>query len=60
MLEEALAIGRQADPIGPDDAKSRMDEVQAQATRPTSVAESPVFSKVKSWFKPKKQIETAG
>jgi hypothetical protein len=60
VLEEALAIGRQADPIGPDDAKSRMEEVQARATRPTSIADSPVFSKVKSWFKPKKQIETAG
>jgi hypothetical protein len=60
VLEEALAIGRHADPIGPDDAKSRMEEVQARSTQPTSIADSPVFSKVKSWFKPKKQIETAG
>jgi hypothetical protein len=37
VLEEALAIGRQADPLGPDEASSRMKEVQARATgRPLS------------------------
>jgi hypothetical protein len=53
VLEEALAIGRQADPLGPDEASSRMKEVQARATGPTSVADRPIFAKVKKWFEPK-------
>ena len=53
VLEEALAIGRQADPLGPDEASSRMKEVQARATGPTSVADSPVFAKIKKWFEPR-------
>ena len=53
VLEEALAVGRQADPLGPDEASSRMKEVQARATGPTSVADSPIFAKIKKWLEPK-------
>jgi hypothetical protein len=53
VLEAALAVGRQADPLGPDEASSRMKEAQARATGPTSVADSPVFAKIKKWFEPK-------
>jgi hypothetical protein len=27
--------------------------VQARATEPTSVADSPIFAKIKKWFEPK-------
>jgi hypothetical protein len=53
VLEEALAVGRQADPLGSDEASSRMKGVQARATEPTSVADSPVFAKIKKWFEPR-------
>jgi hypothetical protein len=59
VLEEALAIGRQADPIGPEEVRSRTEEVQVRAARPTSIADSPVFTKIKSWFEAKKQSELA-
>jgi len=59
VLECALAIGRQADALGRDAVKSRMQEVQSRASRPTSVADSPVFAKVESWFRPKKEAEPA-
>jgi hypothetical protein len=57
VLEEALVIGLQADAMPAADVRSRMDEVQSRASRPTSLGDSPVFSKVKSWFEPKKQTE---
>src|SRR3954463_1299021 len=47
VLEEPLAIGRQADAVLPFEAKSRMDDVRARASRPTSLADSSVFSKLK-------------
>jgi len=60
VLEEALAIGRQAGaPMAVVDARSRMDEVQSRALRPTSLSDSPVFAKIKSWFEPKEQTEPA-
>src|SRR3954454_7743241 len=43
VLEEVLAIGRQADAVGAVEARSRMQEVQSRARRPTSLADSPVF-----------------
>src|SRR3954453_10874746 len=56
VLEEVLAFGRQADAVGPVEARSRMDEVQSRA--PTkSLADSPVFSKIKSWFEKKPHAE---
>jgi hypothetical protein len=59
VLEEALAIGRQADGVAPVEARSRMDKVQARASRPTSLANSPVFSKLKNWFEKKQHAEPA-
>ena len=50
VLDGALAIGRQADPLGPDEVQTRMEAVRAKATAPTSVRAVPFFSKVKSWL----------
>lgn len=50
VLEGALAIGRQADGAPIPTVKERMEAVQAGATNPTSVPESPLFAKIKSWF----------
>ena len=57
ILEGALAIGRQAEAPAPDAVKTRMDLVQNRATTPTSVADSAVFSKIKSWLLATKQTE---
>jgi hypothetical protein len=59
VLEEALAIGRQADAVAPVEARSRMDVVQSRAPRPTSLIDRPVFSKIKSWFEKKQHTEPA-
>jgi hypothetical protein len=59
VLEEALAIGRQADMLAPDAVRSRMEDVQARAPGPTSVADSPIFAKVKTWLDRKWQTEPA-
>ena len=62
ILEGALAIGRQADPLGPDEVQSRMDAARASRGKParlaTSAEEKPFFSKVKSWLTIK-EIEPA-
>ncbi|WP_188312069.1 hypothetical protein [Salinarimonas soli] len=50
VLEGALAIGRQANSAEIGEVKSRMEAVQAKATTPTSVPESPLLAKIKSWF----------
>ena len=50
ILDGALAIGRQADPLGPDEVQTRMEALRDQATTPTSVQTVPFFSKVKSWL----------
>jgi hypothetical protein len=57
VLEGALAIGRQADAMPALEVRSRMDEVQARSLRLTSLAATPVFSKIKSWFEQKPQTE---
>ena len=49
-LEGALAIGRQADPLGLDAVKTRFEDVQRQATRTRSVPDSHLFFKTKGWF----------
>jgi len=49
ILEGALAIGRQAEAFAPDEVRTRMETVQWSATA-GSIADSPNFSKVKSWF----------
>ncbi len=60
ILEGALAIGRQAEAFVPDAVRARMDRVQGRATAPSSVADSPMFSKIKIWFGAKAQTEYAG
>jgi hypothetical protein len=58
-LEGALAIGRPAEALTPDAVRTRMDLVQSRATLPTSVADSALFSKIKSWLLATKQAESA-
>jgi hypothetical protein len=54
VLEGALAIGRQADPPGPEEVQSRMDAARVGGSKPArsaaSAEEKPFFSKVKSWL----------
>ncbi len=50
VLDGALAIGRQADPLGPADVRTRIEAVKAGASTPTSVPDKPFFLKVKSWL----------
>ena len=49
VLEGALAIGRQADPLGPDDVRTRMDEAKGRVAA-SLLSTMPVSSKLKSWF----------
>src|SRR3954464_13134767 len=46
VLEGALAIGRQADVLGLDMVRTRMEAVRGRATTATSVPDSPLFSKI--------------
>jgi hypothetical protein len=48
VLEGALAIGRQAHAMDADHVRSRMEDVQSRSSRATSLADTPVFSKIKS------------
>jgi hypothetical protein len=57
VLEGALAIGRQADLFPSDEVRTRMAAVQAGSTTPTSVPDTPLFSKIKSWFGTKGETE---
>ena len=50
VLEGALAIGRQADVVTSEDVKARLDDVQQQASAPTSVDEYPLFAKIHGWL----------
>jgi hypothetical protein len=59
VLEGALAIGRQAEPLAPDTARARMEAVQEKATTETSIDETPLFGKIKAWFAAKKAPEPA-
>ena len=58
ILEGALAIGRQADVLGPETVKSRMADVQGRATTATSVPDPSLLSTIKGWFGATKQTET--
>ena len=49
-MEGALAIGRQADPLGLDAVKVRFEAAQGQATRTTSVPDRHLLFKAKGWF----------
>jgi hypothetical protein len=57
VLEGALAIGRQAHAMDADHVRSRMEDVQSRSSRATSLADTPVFSKIKSWFEGKNETE---
>jgi hypothetical protein len=52
VLEGALAIGRQAETPAPEAVRTRLKTVQQSTTTPTSVPDSAVFAKIKSWFAP--------
>ena len=60
VLEEALAIGRQADLFPLEEVKGRMAVVQAHATSSTSVPDTPLFAKIKGWFSSKSEVEAVG
>ena len=59
ILEGALAIGRQAEPLGPDIAGARMDAVKDKAKAAASRVEKLLLSKMKGWFTAKKALEPA-
>ncbi|WP_150117641.1 hypothetical protein [Microvirga vignae] len=52
ILEDALAIGRQAEVLAPAEVRSRLDAVQQNAKAATSVADHLKFSKIKEWLAP--------
>ena len=57
-LEGALAIGRQADPLGKDEAASRLDAVRAQA-KPVKKRSRSLPAKVKGWLGLSQALESA-
>jgi hypothetical protein len=57
VLEGALAIGRQSDTLGVDEVRTQLEKVQSHASSAASVADSPIFARVKSWLERKKQTE---
>ncbi len=59
ILEGALAIGRHAEPFMPDIIRARMDAVRETAASDTSVADAPLFGKIKDWFGAKKVAASA-
>ena len=59
ILEGALAIGRQAEASAPDEVRTRMEVLQ-RSTTGGSIADSPNFAKVKSWFEAKIHTVLAG
>ncbi len=50
ILEGALAIGRQAKPLMPEVARARLEAVRGKPPASGSKTNSPLLSKVKSWF----------
>ncbi len=50
VLDRALAMGRQADPLLPQEVQGRMEQVKAKAPAPPEPSRQPFFSKVKSWL----------
>jgi hypothetical protein len=59
VLEEALAIGRQADTLGVTEVRTLLEKVQSRASSSASVGDSAIFAKVKGWLERKKQTEPA-
>ena len=52
ILEGALAIGRQADGVAPEEVTTRLESVWQSATPPTLAAYSSKLAKIKAWFAP--------
>jgi len=50
VLDGALAMGRQADPLLPQEVQGRMEQVKAKAPASPASPDRPFFSKVKSWL----------
>ena len=50
ILEGALAIGRRAEDLAVEEVKTRLQVVQREATTATSVPDTTVFTKIKSWL----------
>jgi hypothetical protein len=50
VLEGALAIGRQAEVGAPEEVRAWMEAVQARATILTSVPDTSLFAKIKTWL----------
>jgi hypothetical protein len=52
ILEGALAIGRQADGLAPEEVTTRLQTVRQSETLPTPAASSSKLAKIKAWFAP--------
>jgi hypothetical protein len=52
ILEGALAIGRQADGLAPEEVTTRLETVRQSASLPTPAASSSNLAKIKAWFAP--------
>ncbi len=52
ILEGALAIGRQADVLGPEEVTTRLEGVRQSAPISKKAASSSKFAKLKAWFTP--------
>jgi hypothetical protein len=50
ILTGALAIGRRADDLAPEEVLTRMAGVQHCAAAPTSLDEHPLIAKFQGWF----------
>jgi hypothetical protein len=50
VLEGALAIGRQAEPLGLEDVRARMEGAKERATTTSSLPYTTVSAKLKNWF----------
>jgi len=50
ILEGALAIGRQAEPLGYDDVVSRLEAARTSVVRPTRMEVGSLSAKLKSWL----------
>ena len=52
ILEGALAIGRQADALAPEEARGRLDLLQRNANTPTSATDYSLLSLTTVWLAP--------
>jgi hypothetical protein len=52
MLEGALAIGRQADGLAPEEVTTRLQTVRQSEAPLTPAASSSKLTKLKAWFAP--------